>query len=897
MKKLIISAIAALALAIPAQANTWDISKGGWENPAGSPYDGSTDVYFLNFDSQYSACQILLTPDMLTGMAPKATATELTKSKITGISVKVSNNGAYVAGGEISVTAYADNVDATSFPKEGSVEKYFAYTTDHKASAVFDESSEFAQALSDYENPVTLTINFGEEGFIYEGKSILLTVFTDYALEEYYDWYNGVYTFVSGSSNKLVAGKTSDSSMPSLTGSCENTSTTLPHILFDFEEVTESTGPTVTPGKPVSGFAIGTDSADSPNAPALRMPYNPEYDSSITQSIYTKSLLQGLFEASADGITKAAITSVKTFLNYSGYPMDEATVTLDLYAFNSDLTQFPTDGNGKELWIDYKEAAHAQLVITSETPTWDDFYNYAMDGTLEAEVIFDEPFIYEGESIILTWVMSSPDCSYLDGSFTEHHVFNPKDGVNHSGVTTGKSSVSGNLENGTKFLPYLEIGYTPLTYSGGEATPVLAFAEATPSLAAYTDAKGATSNQIKVDFTIADDSDLNSYTIKYGTRTLGTLAAKSGTVSLIPAVTVKGSALGGNKTVSYSDITLFVEADGYIAGNITIPADDIKALFTAPVAGSEPLATSLMGSYDPIHDSKIDLTAAAVIHMTSGLPVAKAAFSGAMLIYGDDRYLLDDFLHTAATSWNDACDFATVEGTFGIYSTSKITVPVEHNLPALDGKTFSWSVTPSAKYPVACMDTPVLGEPRPASVTTSEVEIAGERLTISSTADRAIVEIGITENTLRKLTIVEDDPEFLIIIAGHGHTVNYYVEDLPAEPGTQAGNGIMVMAGEVAVPEGAAWNETGKTVVALPISEHKGKVINIATVDAGNDVKETARMTIFADGSISGIADITADGTAPAEYYNLQGIRTDGPLAPGVYIRRQGTKTVIITIR
>ncbi|MCM1037010.1 MAG: alpha-amylase family glycosyl hydrolase [Bacteroides sp.] len=53
-------------------------------------------------------------------------------------------------------------------------------------------------------------------------------------------------------------------------------------------------------------------------------------------------------------------------------------------------------------------------------------------------------------------------------------------------------------------------------------------------------------------------------------------------------------------------------------------------------------------------------------------------------------------------------------------------------------------------------------------------------------------------------------------------------------------------------------------------------------------------------GMVNGItdADLDADRTAPAEYYDLRGARVDPDgLAPGIYIRRQGTRTDKIVIR
>lgn len=48
----------------------------------------------------------------------------------------------------------------------------------------------------------------------------------------------------------------------------------------------------------------------------------------------------------------------------------------------------------------------------------------------------------------------------------------------------------------------------------------------------------------------------------------------------------------------------------------------------------------------------------------------------------------------------------------------------------------------------------------------------------------------------------------------------------------------------------------------------------------------------------AGVADIAADdASAPVELYNLQGIRVNGDAAPGIYIRRQGSKTAKVIIK
>lgn len=47
----------------------------------------------------------------------------------------------------------------------------------------------------------------------------------------------------------------------------------------------------------------------------------------------------------------------------------------------------------------------------------------------------------------------------------------------------------------------------------------------------------------------------------------------------------------------------------------------------------------------------------------------------------------------------------------------------------------------------------------------------------------------------------------------------------------------------------------------------------------------------------SSALDIESDQDAPVEYYNLQGVRINGELTPGLYIRRQGTATSKVIIR
>ena len=53
---------------------------------------------------------------------------------------------------------------------------------------------------------------------------------------------------------------------------------------------------------------------------------------------------------------------------------------------------------------------------------------------------------------------------------------------------------------------------------------------------------------------------------------------------------------------------------------------------------------------------------------------------------------------------------------------------------------------------------------------------------------------------------------------------------------------------------------------------------------------------VAADGNVSGIEDVVIEN-APAVYYNLQGVRVEGDLTPGLYIRRSGNTTTKVIVR
>lgn len=90
-------------------------------------------------------------------------------------------------------------------------------------------------------------------------------------------------------------------------------------------------------------------------------------------------------------------------------------------------------------------------------------------------------------------------------------------------------------------------------------------------------------------------------------------------------------------------------------------------------------------------------------------------------------------------------------------------------------------------------------------------------------------------------------------------------------------------------------NSDYQSVTAMPA----GTVLHLITVThdpVTDEVGEESHVGVNSLGNLSGIEDVTV-GAGEAEYFNLQGVRMNEPLAPGLYIRRQGNAAEKVYIR
>lgn len=111
--------------------------------------------------------------------------------------------------------------------------------------------------------------------------------------------------------------------------------------------------------------------------------------------------------------------------------------------------------------------------------------------------------------------------------------------------------------------------------------------------------------------------------------------------------------------------------------------------------------------------------------------------------------------------------------------------------------------------------------------------------------------------------------------------------------------GTVVAKKTVPVYVSAGRTATETVLLSLPKAVAGQRYYVVAVVNnAGKEEYVTAGNVYFTIGDTSGITDIEADGNAPVEYFNIQGMPVNADnLTPGIYIRRQGGNVTKIRIR
>lgn len=882
MKKLILTALLALmTLAAQAATLTFDVTNGtsydGLSDYANSA--GNSNLILTRLDKS-TASQMILTADELIGIRPKTTDSGITRARIKTMSFKLYDAYGYGYGtSTLNMTCYVQNSTETTFPKINDEEQYLPYETNFTAKLNYTFAETYCPGV------IELTLTFDGDGFLYTGESILLTTFSEFEnLGTDDTWWDGIYCFNPGHGSVCIGELTCPSI---LQGKASKQINQIPYMRFTYEEEVEKLGPTATEGDLVKGHAIGTKEYSDPGD-AYYAPINPQNSQSTTQSLYLKTQLAGLTSVDATSETKANIYAITAYLEAEGYyPQSSSDIEIDVYAFNTDATSFEKV-DGKEVWFDYSNSVHGHASVD-----WYDLMCETGYGEMPITVTFDEPFTYEGESMVLTWVATSPN--YSDFTYVTYpYIYSPNDGINHTAYALNGKSSTGKIETKDGSLPYLEIDYKPLTISGGEAKTVVSFTNVKYGVAKAANNKGVDANNVYAEFDLEDASDCGSYDIYLGTKQIGHMTGKHGFVNFL--------------TVSDKDQTLSVTPNGganVIAGTpLTITASDLNALFEAPVV-TETVETMLYGEYD-ITAKKVDLQGAAAVKVTTSAPISRVTFDGKQVMFkdmGGANGYQDAFevLIPATATKPNAYNPALNNGVISFYDnnidkTIKGIDVVRHE-PQIENISKNLPLKPVAQYLFlkgATVTEDAIATASAAADTASVYRIGTNNYSVRFNAETPM-EFVINGVGGSEAIEIEEDDEYLTFYHNKAESLQYRLEPTqPEEPGI---NALAEEETSSSYDNSHEWTTAEKGYINLNLQENKGNKVFVRTVDTKGNARLTAYREIKADGTTSGVADIEADDADDAEYFNLQGIRVSGELTPGIYIRRQGTTATKVTVK
>lgn len=896
MKKLLLTALLALGSLLPAQALEKSIC--GFDNPEsvdGNTFAPSAACY------GYSRSQSIYTKDQLQGLYT-VTSDAITKAKISKITFLVKDETGghlFMEGQQFITTVYIQNTDLEAIPEENGKYLYSDYSQSVSGSVIVDETTddEWAAFTMMEGGALKVTIEL-DQPLVYEGKSLLLTWIGKSEFVESSTWGDGT-TGIATSYQATIFEANDNSAYTDVSGSVSSAKVHkyIPALKFTYEEEVETLGPTATEGDLVKGHAIGTKAFCSPGQIETRAPFNPEFKKATVQSLYLKTQLPGLYTAMATGETKANIYSVTGFLELEDQ-ISGANFDVDVYVQNTELTSFPKDGNNKDLWFDFSNAVHGHATVN-----WDAIFEETYgSGTWPVTIVFDEPFAYEGESMVMTWVTTSPECAdfceYSTSMQCSNYTYTSRYGFDATACAVNDEATTGIINRGTGELPYLEIDYKPLTISGGEAKTVVSFANVKYGVAKAADSKGVDANNVYAEFDLEDAANCGSYDIYQGTgKKIGTITGTHGFVNFLPMTDSKGA---------LTDQVLYAKPHtddkNVLDGELKITVADINALFVAPEV-TETVETMMYGKFDH-NDKSVGLQGAAKVKVSAPAPVTAIKLGDNLLImykgtssngYND---AFEGLIPETATSWEVARDPALNNGEVSFYHNgTTATVNVVRHEPQINDLSGRITLKPTADY--VCLTGATVTEDAAATASAATNAITVSRTSTDNYYVRfnaeTPIEFDVTMPTGTEKIVMEEDEEYLMFYTTQSATLQYRLEPTqPEEPGI---NALAEDAADSSYDNSHEWTTAEKGYINLNLQENKGNKVFVRTVDTKGNARLTAYREIKADGTTSGVADIEADAAAGAEYFNLQGIRVSGELTPGIYIRRQGTTATKVTVK
>ena len=187
---------------------------------------------------------------------------------------------------------------------------------------------------------------------------------------------------------------------------------------------------------------------------------------STSQSLYTAEDLQGLNVIGEDGsVIKAAISEVSFVLmgNTENFSFKAPSLNVTLCVENTNATAFPVNSAEKPIFFEFSTDIIGEVYVSgSYSEEWRDFfflggYRSAENG-LHATITLNKPIVYEGESLLFTWISENSDTDELFNGYGSYGI-DPKNGIRTLFSRYGSLSEPDKEGGADTFLPALLLTY------------------------------------------------------------------------------------------------------------------------------------------------------------------------------------------------------------------------------------------------------------------------------------------------------------------------------------------------------------------------------------------------------------------------------------------------------
>lgn len=201
-------------------------------------------------------------------------------------------------------------------------------------------------------------------------------------------------------------------------------------------------------------------------------PIHPGYVYSGAQCLYTNAELNSIYSVAADGTVTTAEISAITFYIYvndvSYVYNNGGDFSVTAYAQNVDDTAFAFNEANKPVMFDYSSAAQAHGEIKADAimdQELGDEWSAVLCGEyslVPVTVTFDEPFKYEGKSLVLTFTCES-SATDIGLSVGENAGWAPGSYFRSLIYHSNSQSMATDYKYSDKYLPNLTLDYNVVT--------------------------------------------------------------------------------------------------------------------------------------------------------------------------------------------------------------------------------------------------------------------------------------------------------------------------------------------------------------------------------------------------------------------------------------------------